>query len=88
MNGSAQDWEEDWRKGVNGKLDTLTSLVQGLVSRMSLNEQAITDLRGKPANLRDWAGVWLLVCGLIVSSLCGASGFVLALVQMLAAHWH
>ena len=87
-NGSAQDWERDWREGVNTKLDTLTSLVQGLVSRMLVNEQAISDMRSKPSDVRNWSMLWLMVCGLAVSALCGGGGLVLSIVNIIAAHWH
>lgn len=87
-NGSAQDWERDWRDGVNTKLDTLTSLVQGLVSRMLVNEQSISDLRTKPSDVRNWSMLWLMVGGLGVSALCGGGGLIISVVNIIAAHWH
>lgn len=85
-NGSAQEWERDWRETVNAKLDTLVAAVQGLVSRMSVNEQAITDLRGKPQDVRNLSMVWLMVGGLAISALCGGGGLIVSLIGLVVGH--
>lgn len=87
-NGTAQDWEKDWREGVNTKLDSLMTLVQNLVSRMTVNERAINDIQDKPANARNWSMLWLMVGGLAVSALCGGGGLVISVINLIAAHWH
>lgn len=87
-NGTASEWEKDWREGVNVKLDALTVLVQGLVSRMTVNEQVISDMRDKPANARNWSALWIMLAGFLVSTLCGGVGLAISVINLIASHWH
>lgn len=91
-NGSADEWETDWRRGVDTKLDKMMGLIQGLVERTVVNESAIRDIRDEkraaPRLAQGWIEVLLMLLFGAISALCGGGGLIISLANLLMAHWH
>lgn len=94
-NGTAEEWEAGWRHGVNerlssfdGKLDTIVEGMQKLITRMTLNEEAVRDMRDSkkaaPRITQGWVEIGCLCYAAFVSTVAVLFG----LINLLAAHWH
>lgn len=63
-------------------------LLERLSNRLDAHEYRLKVQENNPSNLRNWAGLWLMVGGIGLSALCGGSGLVISFANLIIAHWH
>jgi hypothetical protein len=98
-NGTAEEWEAGWRKSVDGrltsfdaKLDTLVDAVQRLVTRLTLTENAIGEIRdtkrAAPRLTQGWLEIGLMLLFGLVTMLCNGTALAIGLFNLLRAIGH
>lgn len=88
---SRNDYEVEWRAGVNASIRELSEATNNLaVTTKGLQEgqRALTeemrDLKGSPGRVRDWLAVGVAIVAVVVSmASCSVYGLTLII-----AHWH
>lgn len=98
-NGTAEQWEAGWRKRVDERLgsgdkkfDTLIEMMQGLITRMTVLEGVVGEIRDAkktaPRLAQGWVNIALWLIFGSISALCGGGGFLIGLYTLLSNHWH